>query len=242
MALLERRLNDLGEISAEQKELRKRLRAARTRSRSGLAAGILDLDIDGLRRHLRRIRSRGTADAETVLSRTGAASARDGARVLEGLAAVGERYDPEALHALRRRIRQLRYTAEVDEVLRGEQAGASAIWKKLQDAIGDLHDVHVLAGWLGKQADRAAARDRPALAAAATAERQAFEAEGRRLHRKLLETGPADLANQAVKIVTDGDPGQGSAKNQGSLSSSPPPAAKTPYRTAPPPAPTPSSA
>jgi CHAD domain-containing protein len=242
VALFDKRLAGVEEISAEQRDLRRRMKAARTRSRSGLAAGILDLDIDGLRRHLRRIRSRGTADVETVLSRTGAASARDGARVLEGLAAVGDRYDPEALHALRRRIRQLRYTAEVDEVLRGEPAGASTIWKKLQDAIGVLHDVHVLAEWMGKQADRASGRDRPALAAAATVERQAFEAEGRRLHRKLLEAGPADLAEQAVKIVTDGDPGQGSAKKPGSLPSSSPPAAKSPYRTAPPAPPTPSSA
>ena len=242
VALFDERLAGVEEISAEQRDLRRRMRAARTRSRSGLAAGMLDLDIDGLRRHLRRIRSRGTADAETVLSRTGAASARDGARVLEGLAAVGDRYDPEALHALRRRIRQLRYTAEVDEVLRGEPAGASTIWKKLQDAIGVLHDVHVLAEWMGKQADRASARDRAALAAAATAEREAFEAEGRRLHRKLLEAGPTDLAEQAVKIVTDGDPGHGGAKKPGAPASSSSSATKSPYRTAPPPSPTPSSA
>ena len=234
VALFDKRLAGVEEISAEQRDLRRRMRAARTRSRSGLAAGILDLDIDGLRRHLRRIRSRGTADAETVLSRTGATSARDGAWVLDGLAAVGDRYDPEALHALRRRIRQLRYTAEVDEILRGEQGGASTIWKKLQDAIGVLHDVHVLAEWMGKQADRASARGRPA-------ERRAFEAEGRRLHRELLEAGPADLAAQAVKIVTDGDPGHGSARKPGSPSSSKAPATKSPYRTAPPPPPTPSS-
>ena len=168
-------------------------------------------------------------------------SAREGARVLDGLAAVGDRYDPEALHALRRRIRQLRYTAEVDEILRGEPGGASTIWKKLQDAIGVLHDVHVLAEWMGKQADRASARGRPALAAAAKAERRAFEAEGRRLHRELLEAGPADLVEQAVKIVTDGDPGHGSARKPGSPSSSTAPATKSPYRTAPPPPPTPSS-
>ena len=239
VALFDKRLAGLEEVSADQRELRRRMRAARTRSRGGLAAGILDLNIDGLRRHLRRIRSRGTADAETVLSRTRAASERDGARVLAGLAAVGDRYDPEALHALRRRIRHLRYTAEVDEVLRGQEAGASATWKELQDAIGVLHDVHVLAEWMGKQADRASARGRPALAAAATAERQAFEAEGRRLHLMLLEARPADLAEQAVKIVADGDPGRGNAKKRGSTSSSPPPVTRSPYRAAPPTSPTP---
>jgi CHAD domain-containing protein len=234
VALLDERLAGLEEVSAEQRELRRRMRTARTRSRRGLAAGILDLDIDGLRRHLRRLRSRGTADSETVLSRTGSASEREGARVLEGLAAVGDRYDPEALHALRRRIRQLRYTAEVDEALRGREAGASATWKKLQDAIGVLHDVHVLAEWMGKQANRASARGRTALAAAATAERQAFEAEGRRLHRKLLEAGPADLAAQAMTVVTGGDPGPGSAAKPGPKPSSSSPLTRSSYRAAPP--------
>lgn len=233
VALFDERLAGLEEVSAEQRELRRRMRTARTRSRRGLAAGILDLDIDGLRRHLRRIRSRGTADSETVLSRTGSASEREGARVLEGLAAVGDRYDPEALHALRRRIRQLRYTAEVDEALRGREAGASATWKKLQDAIGVLHDVHVLAEWMGKQANRASARGRTALAAAATAERQAFEAEGRRLHRKLLEAGPADLAEQAMTVVTGGDPGPGSAAKRGTKPSSSSPLTRSSYRAAP---------
>jgi CHAD domain-containing protein len=234
VALFEARLAGLEDVSAEQRELRRRMKAARTRSRGGLAAGILDLDIDGLRRHLRRIRSRGIADPERVLSRTRDASERDGARVLEGLAAVGDRYDPEALHALRRRTRQLRYTAEVDETLRGQKAEASALWKSLQDAIGGLHDVHVLAEWLGKQAERAAARGRPELAAAATAERAAFEAEGRRLHRKLLEAGPADLAERALKIVADGGQGHGSAEKRGGTSPSPLPLMRSPRRAAPP--------
>ena len=179
LALFEERLGGLEEITPEQKDLRRRMRAARTRSRSGLAEGVLDLDIDGLRRHLRRIRSRGVADTETILARTRAVTEREGTRVLEGLAEVGDRYDPDALHALRRRIRELRYTAEVDEALRGLEAGASAAWKKLQDAIGMLHDVHVLTGWFGAQAERATARGKAALAAAARAEQEHFEAEGR---------------------------------------------------------------
>jgi CHAD domain-containing protein len=233
VALFEERLSGLEEVSVEQRELRRRMRAARTRSRSGLAAGILDLDIDGLRRHLRRIRSRGTADAETVLTRTRAASERDGARVLEGLAAVGDRYDPDALHALRRRIRRLRYTAEVDETLSGQEGGASATWKMLQDAIGALHDAHVLTEWLGKQAERAAGRGRLPLAAAALAEREAFEAEARRLHGELLEAGPTGLAERALALVVDGGSGHGSARKGGATSSSPSSGPSSPYRAAP---------
>lgn len=241
VALFDARLNGLEDVSAEQRELRRRMKAARTRSRGGLAAGVLDLDIDGLRRHLRRLSSRGPADPEAVLSRTRAASERGGARVLEDLAAIGDRYDPVALHAVRRRIRELRYNAEVDEALRGREAGASTAWKKLQDAIGALHDAHVLAEWLGQQAERAAARGRPELAAAATAERQAFEEEGRRLHRALLEAGPADLAARAIKTVADGDTGHGGdAGRRKAASSSPSPIRRSPYRAAPPTSPSPS--
>ncbi len=69
------------------------------------ADGILDLDIDRLRRDLRRIRARGTADTDTILRRTQAVRERQGATLLRRLASIGDRYDPEALHALRRRVR-----------------------------------------------------------------------------------------------------------------------------------------
>jgi CHAD domain-containing protein len=238
LALFEKRLDGLDEVSPGQKDLRRRLRSARTRSRGGLASGVLDLDIDGLRRHLRRIRSRGIPDTPTIMARTRAASESDGRRVLEGLEAVGDRYDPEALHALRRRIRQLRYTAEVDEAIRGTEPGASAIWKKLQDAIGVLHDVHVLGGWLGRQAERAAARDRAELATAAAAEREVFEVEGRRLHRRLLEAGPADLAAQALEVVAHGGSDGGKEKEEGQAKSRSTSTPRSAYRAGPPVVPT----
>jgi CHAD domain-containing protein len=233
MALYEKRLEGLETVSAEQRDLRRRMRAARTRSRNGLTEGILDLNIDGLRRHLRRIRSRGTPEIETILARTRSVCERDGARVLEGLAEVGDRYDPETLHSLRRRIRELRYTAEVDEALRGREPGASAIWKKLQDAIGVLHDAHVLSEWLGKQAERARARGKDELAAAAVAESAIFEEEARRLHGKLLEAGPADLVSRALGIITRGDSEPGSPAKGGPARSPATPGPKAPFQTAP---------
>jgi CHAD domain-containing protein len=233
VALFEARLAGLPTTSPEQRDLLRRMKKARTRSRRGLAAGILDLDIDGLRRHLRRIRSRGTADPETVLARTRAVREGDGARVLTGLAAVGDRYDPEALHALRRRMRELRYTAEVEEALAGREAGSSAIWKRLQDAIGALHDAHVLSQWLGNEARRAAAKDRPGLARVARAEQRALETEARRLHRELLEDGPAGLVEKAVRGVTDGSRSGGRSRKRKHASSTRPPVARPPYRAAP---------
>jgi CHAD domain-containing protein len=232
VALYEQRLAGMDPSSDEQRELLRRLRVARTRSRSRLADGILDLDIDRLRKEIRRIRARGTADAGTILQRTRAVRKRQGAILLEGLAAVGNRYDPEALHALRRRIRRLRYTAEVDDVVRGEDSGASKVWRKLQDAIGALHDAHVLAVWLDRQARRASTQRRRALAAAARAEKAAFEAEGRRLHRELLAAGPTQIIAQALGEAVPVAPKSQAGKG-GSACSSSPSVPRSPYRAGP---------
>jgi CHAD domain-containing protein len=232
VALFEKRLDGLEAPSAEQRELLRRLRVARTRSRSGLADGILDLDIDRLRREIRRIRSKGTANTDTILRRTRKVREREGARLLKGLAEVGGRYDPDALHALRRRVRRLRYTAEVDDVVRGEDSGASAVWKKLQDAIGVLHDVHVLGGWLDRAARRASARGQRALAAAARAEGAAFEDQGRRLHRELLRKGPSEIVVQALGAVAPFAP-KDAARKPGSTGSSSSSAPRSPYRAGP---------
>ena len=232
VGLFEERLAGLEAPSAEQRELLRRLRLARSRSRSRLADGILDLDIDRLRQDLRRIRARGTADALTILQRTRKVRERQGAVLLRGLAEVGGRYDPEALHALRRRVRRLRYTAEVDDVVRGSESGASTTWKKLQDAIGVLHDVHVLGGWLDRQARRASARGQRAVAAAARAERAVFEDEGRRLHWELLRKGPTEIVVQALGTAGPGAP-KGRAGKRGSTCSSSSSVTRSPYRAGP---------
>jgi len=222
VALYEEHLGQLKKVSSEQRKLLRRMKAARSRSRRTLAAGILELDIDRLRRRLRRIRSRGSADTETVLARTRVATEQEGAVLLEGFAAVGDRYDPEALHALRRRVRWLRYTAEVQEALGDGKAKASALWKKLQDAIGNLHDAHVLATWFAREKERASSRGETFLAATAEAERAAFEARGHRLHETLLHTGPERLAGQALGQPIPGGKanGRGKKRQRGSTRSS----------------------
>jgi len=201
VGLLERHLASGTEPSPEQRVLLRRLRAARTRSHRRLTEGLLDLDIDGLRQDLRRLMRKGTADVFTVLTRVREVRELEGAAILLGFAEVGERYDPEALHALRRRARRLRYSAELSDALRSEESGAPAVWKRLQDALGALHDHHVLAGWLEEQAAAAEARGQAALAEAARAEREAFVAEGHRLHHELLEAKPAELATGALDAM-----------------------------------------
>jgi CHAD domain-containing protein len=240
VGLMETRLGDLETPSAEQRQILRRLRAARSRSRARLADGILDLDIDCLRRDLRRIRDRGTADTDTILRRTQAVRERQGAILLRRLAAIGNRYDPEALHALRRRVRLLRYTSDVDDIVRGAESGTSDTWKALQDAIGALHDAHVLAGWLERQVRRAAGRGERNLAAAAEAERARFETEARRLHRKLLAARPGEMAARALGIDTPDENSRvkgGSAPSSSSSSSG----TRAPFRSAPRTYPTPTA-
>jgi CHAD domain-containing protein len=204
LGLLEDRLETIRAPSAEQRALLSRLRSARGRSRVQVGEDVLDLDIDGLRRELRRLLQRGAADSATILARVRALREEEGAELLRGFSQVGERYRPDALHALRRRIRRLRYAAEVEDVVRGEESRAPALWRRLQDGIGVLHDHDVLAGWFEEQARLAEARDNDLLARAARRERRAFIGLGRLLHRALLEAKPADLALRALQAMARG--------------------------------------
>jgi CHAD domain-containing protein len=204
LGLFEDRLANVKAASAEQRALLSRLRAARARARAQVAEDVLDLDIDGLRRSLRRLLRRGAADAPTVLARVRALREAEGAELLRGFSHVGERYLPEALHALRRRVRRLRYAAEVEDAVRGEESRAPVLWKRLQDGIGVIHDHHVLAGWFDEQARQAEARHDALLMRAARRERRAFIGLARLLHRALLEAKPADLALRALQAMARG--------------------------------------
>jgi len=206
LGLFEDRLATFKSASAEQRALLSRLRAARGRSRTQVAEDILDLDIDGLRRDLRRLLRRGAAGSPTVLARVRALREEEGAELLRGFSQLGDRYRPEALHALRRRVRRLRYAAEVEDVARGEESRAPVLWKRLQDGIGIIHDHHILAGWFEEQARLAEARNNALLVRAARRERRSFIGLGRLLHRALLETRPADLALRALQAMARGRP------------------------------------
>jgi CHAD domain-containing protein len=195
------RLAALKTTSAEQRALVSRLRAARARSRTQVAEAVLDLDIDGLRRSLRRLLNRGAADAPAVLARVRALREKEGAQLLRGFSHVGERFRPAELHALRRRVRRLRYAAEVEDALRGEDSRAPALWKRLQDGIGVMHDHYILALWLDEQGRQAGTRQNAILARAAARERHAFLGMARLLHRALVETKPADLALRALQAM-----------------------------------------
>jgi CHAD domain-containing protein len=204
LGLLEDRVASVKSSTAEQRALLSRLRSARERARAQVAEDVLDLDIDGLRRDLRRLLRHGAAGAAGVLARVDALREAESGALMRGFSQVGDRYLPDTLHALRRRARRLRYAAEVGDVVRGVESRAPILWKRLQDGIGVIHDHHVLARWFDDQARLAAARENALLLRAARRERRAFVGLGRLLHRALLETRPADLALRALQAMARG--------------------------------------
>src|SRR5262249_29490756 len=109
--------------------VRRRLRDARHRSRHRMAEALLDLDIARLRRDLRSIVRRGTADTLSVLDRIEAMGGTLGGNILAGLERAQTSFEPEALHRVRRQTRRLRYAAEVNDVLRGSASEAPGLLK-----------------------------------------------------------------------------------------------------------------
>lgn len=198
LALLEARVPAPPAASPAQRALRARLRAARTRSRRHLAEALLDVDIARLRRDLRAIQSaRGDALFTVVLRMRAAREAR-GARLLEQLAGLGARYDVAALHEARKQVRRLRYSAELADALLGQASPAAGLFKDLQEQLGAVRDSHVLAEWLGRQAQAAAARGQEALAAEAATLERLFREDSDARHRAFLEAPPMERVRAAL--------------------------------------------
>jgi CHAD domain-containing protein len=201
--LLAERLSQVAPLDAEQRRLRTRLRRVRTYSRARMAEALLDLEIARLRRDLRAVVARGAKDAFSVRVRLRDFRDEEGEALLRGFETLSSRFDPEALHALRRRARRLRYAAELGDVVRGGglESKAPALWKTLQERIGKLHDHHVLARWLDAQAAAADQLEDKALAAAARSLSHWAKTVADTLHRELLEARPIEISTRALEAM-----------------------------------------
>ena len=198
VALFEAEVPPGAKATAAQRTLRARLRGARTRSRRRLADALLDVDIARMRRDLREIlAARGEVLFTAVLRLREAREAR-GTRLLEALAALGDRYDVGALHEARKQVRRLRYSAEVADALLGQASPSAALLKELQEQLGAVRDHHVLAEWLGRQARAAAARGQAELAGEAGALERLFADRSRAQHRSFLQSPPAERVREAL--------------------------------------------
>jgi CHAD domain-containing protein len=191
--------------SAEDRLLRRRLRAARTRGHARMAEGLLDLEIARLRRDL-RVLARGGDGVFAVLRRIRETRDKRGAEALALIAALGDRFDPVELHHLRRQVRRLRYAAELSAALKGQAAAAATDFRALQDELGALHDTYVLSEWFKRQAESCRMRGQTAVADAAAARHQAFLDTTRAHHQAFLALPPADVVSRALAAMGQSRP------------------------------------
>jgi CHAD domain-containing protein len=201
VAMLEKRLGELDTVGPELVALRRRLRAARSRSRGKMANDLFDIPIARLRRRLAGVVRRGGDDVFTIMRRLRGATEAGRTELLASLDALGDRFEPVNLHRLRIRIRRFRYTAEVLDALRSQPSGAPALFKQVQERLGQIHDVHVLATWMTRQAVFADKRGQAAIAEEARRQVDWFVQRSREQHQSFLDAQPRELLTRAFDAM-----------------------------------------
>jgi CHAD domain-containing protein len=184
--------------------LRKRLADARRRRKARMAEDLLDLELAQLRRDMRKLVARGAEPLDSALGRLRAQRDERGLEMLGAVERLAADFEPAALHAIRIHAKRLRYAAELHEALAGHGAAAVQAMKKVQEALGRMHDAHVLEVLLRQHAERDRARGADALAATAD---ELAERAGRRCrehHAAYLELGPVPLVRAALSALGAG--------------------------------------
>lgn len=196
LELLAGRIGVLGS-TRERRVLLARLRRARRRARRAMVSAIAELDVSALHRELRALLARGCKPAHVVERRIARTCERRGEGLLAQASTHAQRFDPEALHRMRRGARRLRYVAEVADALQAEDSAIPEVFKQLQDELGHLHDAVVLAAWL-RDTVNALQHDDAASAAEARALERFFRNLARKYHRAFLADPPALRARRAL--------------------------------------------
>ena len=176
------------------------LRAYRGAWGLGRARGreaLLDCDLAKLRHTLRDLAARGLTDAPTLAKRLHALSRKRGHPLVGELLGLDAGSDPEALHAIRRRVRRLRYAAEIAGVLPGRRKEPHRAWRTVQTSLGEIQDRRVLAAWLDAWSSRVPPRP-PEARAAAKAAADTLRGEADVIYRDLIDRGPADLVRRGL--------------------------------------------
>ncbi len=179
--------------------VRRHMQDARRRSHARLAQTLLDADIRRLRSDTAALVARGGADQAMALARCARRAGARQRRVLAALAALGNRPDVVALHAVRRSVRRLRYLYELHNELGAKATDAPRLLKGLQDALGRIHDQHVLAVWLLGHARRARARAAHGQARQSALLRGRAEQALARWHRSWLNCRPSAIVSRTME-------------------------------------------
>jgi CHAD domain-containing protein len=169
-----------------------------------MAEALLDLEIARLRRDLRAVMRRGGELLFTVLVRVRDSRDREGCWILDALDRLGDAFDSEELHRIRIRARRMRYTAELQDLVKSSPSEAARAWKSLQERLGLVRDHDVLAQWFAGQAQRAVRPGQEALRAEAEALAAWFLEESRRHHAELLAARPGEIVQRALSEMGQG--------------------------------------
>ena len=204
VALFEEELGRSG-LTPARGVLRRRLKAARARSRTRMAEALLDLEIARLRRDLRALTRRGDG-LFVVVGRLREVRDERGAEALALVAAEGQAFDHVQLHRLRRRVRGLRYAAELFAALKGQVPPAAAEFRTLQDQLGIIHDNYVLSEWFARQAAACRGRGESAVAQEAAAFQASFLEASRAQHRAFLALPPEEVVRRALASMGQSRP------------------------------------
>ena len=156
------------------------------------AEALLDCDLAKLRRALREMAAHGLADVATVAKRIDDRIRKRGEPLVGELQALAPGSDPELLHSIRRRVRRLRYAAEIAGILPRRRKLPPRGWRLVQTSLGEIQDRRVLASWLDAWSSRMPARP-PEACAAARAAADTLRGEADRIYRDLIDRDPAGL-------------------------------------------------
>lgn len=192
--------------SPETRLLGRRLAAARTRSRRRTAEVLLEQRIARLRKDLREILAGPRVDLATVQGRLREARDDTQREVVSAIETLGGTFEPDRLHDVRRKVRRLRYIAEVSTEFRYGDTEAVKELKKLQERLGRIHDAHVLAAWLGRQAAGAEARGQASLGAEARRLERGILDANREQHHAYLRSRPADGVTRTAALIAPSEP------------------------------------
>lgn len=174
-----------------ERTLRKQLGTARARAHRELAKSLAGFHAAKLHANLAAILARGGVETDEARISLAILARRTARGALAELHKLGKRFDPPALHAVRRRIRRLRYYAELDHELFGGRAANVKQLKELQEVLGQLHDSIVLADWMAPAAAKWRTRGNAAQSAAARAFMARLHNRAKILHRAFLTSQPA---------------------------------------------------
>jgi CHAD domain-containing protein len=214
LLLFEERLQAQSPDCRELRRIRSALRSAHTRSRSQTADAMMDVEIARLRKDLRRIVERPGETMSGAGIRLREELEREGAAILEAFETLGDGYDPPRLHRVRRRVRRLRYIAEIQGDVQERALQAPAVLRRLQSKLGKINDTHVLARWLERYSQHSEKQGRTLLAEAGRAELAFFEQRGRELHEAFRTLRPEALVRRAMSDLVGEPPPQTTANGR----------------------------